>query len=333
MHKYITLAHGSGSRLMGQLISEIFVKKFNNKILGRLDDAAVFLTPGKTIALTTDSFTVKPLFFPGGDIGKLAVCGTVNDLAAQAARPLYLAASFIIEEGFLIEDLKKIVASMAATAVENSVVIVTGDTKVVARGELDGIFITTTGVGVVNRDFMPSCRFVKKNDVIIVSGTIAEHGMSILNARGKFGFEPPIKSDVACLSSLVRQCASYGPFIHAMRDPTRGGLAGVLFEIAHASKVGITIFEEKIPIKKETAHACELLGYDPLFIANEGKMVFFVEQKKAENILKKIRRHPHGRNAAIIGEVTAGGEVALRTKVGAKRLMIMPEGELLPRIC
>lgn len=318
---------------MSQLISDVFVKRFGNKILNKLDDAAIINVTRGRIAFTTDSFTVKPLFFPGGDIGSLALCGTINDLAVQGARPIAIAASFIIEQGFLIEDLKKIVDSMGRAAEQNGVAIVTGDTKVVGKGEADGIFITTSAIGEVYNNFNVSSKNVKVGDVIIISGTIAEHGISILNARQQLGFEPPIRSDVASVYPLIKRCLPYGRYIHAMRDPTRGGLASVFNEIAHASGVGIVVLEKDIPIKKEVAAACDIVGLDVLSIANEGKVVFFVDAAKAGRMVDTLRVDPRGKNAAVVGIVTKGHDVQLTTALGTHRRLVLPEGEVLPRIC
>jgi hydrogenase expression/formation protein HypE len=329
----ITLSHGSGGSLMAKLIGEIFVKNFHNKTLNSLDDAAKLNLPKDKVAFTTDSYTVKPLFFPGGDIGKLAVCGTLNDLAVMGARPLAISVSFIIEEGFLISDLRKIVLSMAKTAKESNVEIVTGDTKVVGKGEADGLFINTCGIGIIPKGINVSCNNAKIGDSVICSGDIAEHGLAILNAREKLGLESSIKSDVACVYPLVKSCLSLSKYIHAMRDPTRGGLTSVLNEISKASQVGIKIYEKNIPIKKEVAHSCELLGLDCLNMANEGKVILFVDSIKAKSILSKLNKHPLGRKAKVIGEVVKGSQVYLETKLGAKRLLPLLEGEALPRIC
>ena len=329
----ITLSHGSGGRLMANLISQVFLESFNNRTLNRLDDAAKLDIDKNKIAFTTDSYTVKPLFFPGGDIGKLAVCGTVNDLAVMGAKPVALSASFIIEDGFLIDSLKKIVTSMANTAKECRVNIVTGDTKVVGRGEADGIFINTSGIGIINRNMNISCSGAKEGDVIIVSGTIADHGIAILNVRENLGLKPEIKSDVGSVYPLVESCLSLSRYIHLMRDPTRGGLVSVLNEIAKASKVGIKISEKDIPIDKKVSSACNILGLDPLNMANEGKVVIFADSKKAKEILNKIKKVSTGKNAKIIGEVIKGQDVFLETRLGTKRLLPLLEGEALPRIC
>lgn len=329
----ITLSHGSGGRLMADLISEVFLSYFKNKILNKLDDAAEMQVTGDNIAFTTDSYTVKPLFFPGGDIGKLSICGTVNDLAVKGAKPIAISASFIIEDGFLMDTLKRIVCSMAKTARDCNVNIVTGDTKVVGKGEADAIFINTSGIGIIQRNMNVSCSSAKVGDLIIVSGTLAEHGVSILNAREKFGLKPDIKSDVASVYPLVECCLNLSKYIHSMRDPTRGGLVSVLNEIAKASRVGMKIYEKDIPVKKEVARACEILGLDYLNIANEGKVVMFVASKEAKRILSRLKKIALGKNAKIIGEVTSDKKVYLVTKLGTKRLLPLLEGEALPRIC
>ncbi|MFC1709792.1 hydrogenase expression/formation protein HypE, partial [Candidatus Omnitrophota bacterium] len=271
-HDRITLSHGSGGKLMASLINDVFLSNFSNKILNKLEDSARLKLDSKSVAFTTDSYTVKPLFFPGGDIGKLAICGTANDLAVMGARPIAMSASFIIEDGFLIETLKKIVSSMAKTASENNINIVTGDIKVVGKGEIDEIFINTSGIGAIHEKLGVSCSSARLGDLVIISGEIAEHGISILNARENLGLKPDIKSDVACVYPLIKSCLGLSKSIHAMRDPTRGGMISVLNEIAKASNVGINILEEELPVKKQISSACEILGLDPLNIANEGKV-------------------------------------------------------------
>lgn len=329
----IILSHGSGGRLMADLISDVFLSNFSNKILDKLEDSAKLKIDSKKIAFTTDSYTVKPLFFPSGDIGKLAVCGTANDLAVMGAKPIAMSASFIIEDGFLIVTLKKIVASMAKTARDAKVDIVTGDIKVVGKGEIDQIFINTSGIGISPSKMKVSCSNVKVDDLIIVSGEIAEHGISILNSRENLEFKPEIKSDVACVYPLVNNCLGLSKYIHAMRDPTRGGMVSVLNEIAKSSSVGMKIIEKDIPLKNQVAKACEILGLDPLSIANEGKVVFFIDPKGAKKILSKLRATSLGKKAAIIGEVTRDKNVYLQTLLGTKRLLPLLEGEALPRIC
>ncbi|MDD5005826.1 MAG: hydrogenase expression/formation protein HypE [Candidatus Omnitrophica bacterium] len=329
----ITLSHGSGGKLMADLIGNVFLNCFGNKILNRLDDAAKLQIGRAQVAFTTDSYTVKPLFFPGGDIGKLAICGTLNDLAVMGAQPIAISASFIIEDGFLIDNLKRIVNSMARTAKECRVDIVTGDTKVVGKGECDGIFITTSGIGVVQKDMNVSANNAKTGDSVIISGELAEHGTSILNARENLGLKPDIKSDVTSVYPLIKSCLSLAKYIHVMRDPTRGGLVAVLNEIAKQSKVGIKIREENIPVKKEVKAACEILGLDYLNMANEGRVVFIVDSRMAGKILAKLQKNGSGKKARIIGRVIKEQEVALETKLGTSRLLPLLEGEALPRIC
>jgi hydrogenase expression/formation protein HypE len=329
----ISLSHGSGGRLMAGLIKDVFLSQFSNKILNKLEDSAKLNLDSNRIAFTTDSYTAKPLFFPGGDIGKLAVCGTANDLAVMGAKPVALSASFIIEDGFLIKTLKEIVYSMAKTAKSNNIDIVTGDIKVVGKGEVDSVFINTSGIGIIQKDMEVSCGNVRVGDAVIISGEIAEHGISILNARENLGLKPDVKSDVACVYPLVDRCSGLAKYIHAMRDPTRGGMVSVLNEIAIASHVGIKVFEEKIPVKKYVAKACEILGLDPLSIANEGKVIFFVHPQAAKSILSKLKSTSQGREAAIVGEVVKQKDVYLQTRLGTKRLLPLLEGEALPRIC
>ena len=330
----ITLSHGSGGKLMQELIQSVFVKSFKNKILTRLDDSAELQLPQKNIAFTTDSYTVKPLFFPGGDIGKLAVCGTVNDLAVKGAKPIALSLSFIIEEGFLLDSLKKIVESIAKTAKDCDVAIVTGDTKVVGKGEADGIFINTSGVGIIHSNMNISSVNVKLGDAIIISGTLADHGISILSSRENLDFKPAIKSDVASIYPLVNKCRAFAKYIHTMRDPTRGGVVSVLNEIAQSSRVGIKIYEDSIPLNRSVRNACDILGLDPLYLANEGKIVLFVNLKKSKQILAQLKRHPQGRRARIIGEVVSKEPIVyLETGLGSKRILPLSEGEILPRIC
>ena len=329
----ILLAHGSGGKMMHDLI-ESFIPRLANPILSKMDDSAVFELNGKA-AFTTDSYTVQPLFFPGGDIGKLAVCGTVNDLAMSGAQPLYLSLALIIEEGLIISDLKKIVESIAAAADEAGVEIVTGDTKVVGKGMADRIFINTAGVGSIPNGVNISASNARPGDKIIISGTIGDHGIAVMAQREGLKFSTPIPSDCAPLNGLTAVMLAVTKDIHAMRDPTRGGLAVTLNDFAEKSRVGIVIEEQKIPIAKEVRAACELLGLDPLHIANEGKLVAAVAQDKAESVLKAMRQHKYGKNAVIIGEVVDKhpGRVAMKTLLGASRIIDMPVGELLPRIC
>lgn len=324
----INLSHGSGGEKSQELIKEVFLRSFGNPILNSMDDAA---TVEGDLAFTTDSFVVQPLFFPGGDIGKLSICGTVNDLAMKGAAPLYISASFIIGEGFDIEKLKKIVSSMATEAKKAGVQIVAGDTKIINSKENDTLYITTSGIGKISQGIEISSKNAKIGDKIILSGNIAEHGVAVLNARNDFGFKGELKSDCACLNDIVKQFISKD--VHVMRDPTRGGVASALNEIASSSKVGIIIEEDKIPISSQTKKACALLGLDPLHIANEGKLAAFVKNSYAKEALKLIRKHPLGKNARIIGEVVKQKGVSVKTKIGGTRPLYMLDGEQLPRIC
>jgi hydrogenase expression/formation protein HypE len=333
MEDKILLAHGSGGKLMHDLIAS-FMPPLANPILEKMDDSAVFEAKGR-LAFTTDSYTVNPLFFPGGDIGRLSVCGTVNDLSMSGARPLYLSLSFIIEEGFLIADLKKIVASIAETAAEAGVQIVTGDTKVVNKGSADKIFINTAGIGTVPEGVDISASNARPGDKIILSGNIGDHGIAVLSRREGLKFDTPVPSDCAPLNKLVADMLAASKNIRCMRDPTRGGLATTLNDFAVQSNVGISIVEDKIPVAKAVLAACELLGLDPLYIANEGKLVATVDSKDAGPILDKMKHNKYGKNAVIIGEVVAEhpGRVVMKTTLGASRIVDMPVGELLPRIC
>jgi hydrogenase expression/formation protein HypE len=339
----ILLAHGSGGRLSHELIEKVFKARFSNPILDQGDDSAECRmqsfdkAQGKNsefrMAFTTDTYVVKPLFFPGGDIGRLAVCGTVNDLAMKGARPLYLSAGFIIEEGFSLETLGKVADSMAAAAKEAGVSIVTGDTKVVDKGACDGLFINTSGVGMIPEGVNVSGSLAVPGDVVIISGSIGDHGAAVINARNNFGLSGNLLSDAAPLNGLVDLMLKSGN-IHVLRDPTRGGLATTLNEIALQSKVTISIEEEKIPVKLEVKGACEMLGLDPLYVANEGKLIAILPREDSEKILNVMRQDPLGRDAAIIGKIEAGNpRVLLATFLGSKRPLMMLEGEALPRIC
>lgn len=335
-HDTVQLAHGSGGRMMNDLIRKLFAWAFENPILSRLDDFALLEVGSVRLAFTTDSFVVDPIFFPGGDIGELAVNGTVNDLAMSGARPLFLSVGVILEEGFSLEELRQVVVSMKKAAKAAGVQIVTGDTKVVNRGKGDKIFLNTAGIGIVERPFVPSASQIKPGDQILVSGTIGDHGMAILSRREGLSFETPIRSDTAALHELVREVLDVGgESVHALRDPTRGGLAAVLNEFAAASGVGLRIFEEAIPVREEVAAACDLLGLDPLYVANEGKMVAAVAPEKADEVLEAMRRHPLGKMAARIGEAVeeSPGLVSMQTVLGAWRIVDLPVGEQLPRIC
>jgi len=331
----ILLAHGGGGSLTKRLIEEIFLPPLKNPILEVLDDSAVFKIEKGRMAFSTDSYVVNPLFFPGGDIGRLAVCGTVNDLAMSGARPLYLSASLIIEEGFLLKDLKRVIVSMKEASEEAGIEIVAGDTKVVNRGGADGIFITTTGVGIIGKGIDISGVNAKVGDAVIASGYLGDHGMAIMKEREGLDFKAKLISDCAPLNHLVADMLKVSNKIHVLRDPTRGGLATVLNEIARSSGVGIEIFEDKIPVREEVKGACEMLGYDPLYVANEGKLVAFVAPKDANKVLKVMRKHRYGKDAKIIGRVVKNSAetVVLRTQIGGSRILDMLVGEQLPRIC
>ena len=333
MEDKVLLAHGSGGKLMHDLIQS-FLPDIGNQLLEKMDDAAVFNVKGK-VAFTTDSYIVNPIFFPGGDIGKLAVCGTVNDLSMSGAKPLYLSLAFIIEEGLPIADLKKILASIKKATAEADVKIVTGDTKVVNKGSADKIFINTAGLGMVPEGVNISASNAKPGDKVILSGNIGDHGIAVLSQREGLKFNTPIPSDCAPLNNLVADMLKTTKNIHCMRDPTRGGLATTLNDFAERSKVGIRIEEGKIPIAKAVLAACELLGLDPLYIANEGKLAAVVPAKDADALLAAMKKNKYGRTAVIIGEVTKehSGRVVMKTALGASRIIDMPVGELLPRIC
>jgi hydrogenase expression/formation protein HypE len=339
MSDRILIGHGSGGRLYRDLVERVFVPAFANPVLERLDDAALLTIPGGgggRLAFTTDSHVVQPLRFPGGDIGRLSVAGTVNDLATAAARPLALAAAFIIEEGFPIAELREICASMAATAVEAGVPIVTGDTKVVHRGLADGLYITTTGVGEVVVDHDVSSRAVRAGDAVLLTGSVGEHSVAVLAARGDFELRVDVRSDCAPLWSLVETAlAAGGEEVRFLRDPTRGGLTTVLAELAETSGLGVAVEERRIVVSPSVRAVCELLGYDPLTLANEGKMVMVVGPGRAEDVLAALRAHPLGAQAGRIGVLTTEHprRVALRTAFGTRRVLDMPVGELLPRIC
>jgi hydrogenase expression/formation protein HypE len=330
----ILLAHGSGSRLSHELIEKYLLPPLANPLLAKLDDSAVFDLSGR-LAFTTDSYVVSPIFFPGGDIGKLAVCGTINDLSMSGAMPLYLSLSLIIEEGLTLSELKKVVSSIKAAAEEAGVKIVTGDTKVVNRGSADKLFINTSGIGIIPKGIDISGANAKVGDKIILSGTIGDHGIAVMSQREGLKFSVPVKSDCAPLNKLVSQMLEASPKINCLRDPTRGGLATTLNEFAKQSGVGITIEEEKIPVRDAVRAACELLGFDPLYVANEGKLVAVVAPQDADKILAKMERNAYGADAAIIGEVTDEhkGKVIMKTRLGASRIIDMLSGELLPRIC
>ena len=333
----ILLGHGSGGKLTRRLIEDVFAAAFKNDLLAPLNDQAIFSLPPGRLAFTTDSYVVNPIFFPGGDIGKLSVCGTINDLVVGGAVPAYLSASFIIEEGMDIDELVLIVRSMAETAVASGVAIVTGDTKVVERGKGDRVFITTTGIGVVRDSIDLSPSRIRPGDAVIISGTIGDHGIAIMTKREGIEMDVPVESDCAALHTLTRDMLAIATDgeIRAMRDPTRGGLATVLNEFAGSSGTAIAVREDSIPVKEAVKGACEILGFDPLYLANEGKLVAVVAKGPAEKVLSAMKKNPLGRDAAIIGEVreTPKGKVLLETSIGNTRIIDMLSGEQLPRIC
>ena len=335
MNDTVLLAHGSGGLMAHELLESVFLRHLGDGELGALEDAAVLSRLEGRLAMTTDSYVVQPLFFPGGDIGKLAVCGTVNDLAMRGARPLFLSVGFILEEGLAISDLERAVASMAETARDAGVRIVAGDTKVVGRGGADRLFINTAGVGIVPEGISISAHNAQPGDSVLVSGAMGDHGLAIMTQRHGLRFESPIRSDCAPLAGLVESMLAICPHIHVLRDPTRGGLAAVLNEIAGQSQVGIAIDEQVVPVHEPVAAACELLGLDPLHAANEGKLVAIAPAKSAAALLDVMQAHPLGTEASIVGEVTSAhvGSVVLRTAFGTQRVLDMPAGELLPRIC
>jgi hydrogenase expression/formation protein HypE len=339
-HPQIVLGHGSGGKLTADLIEQIFLPAFKNPILNKLDDQAVLTIGGARLAFTTDSFVVTPIFFPGGDIGRLAVHGTVNDLAMSGARPLYLSAAFILEEGLAVEDLRRVVESMRAAAAEAGVEFVTGDTKVVNRGKGDQIFITTTGIGVIDGGVYISADRARPGDQIILSGYIGDHGMAIMSQRENLEFEGAISSDCASLHGLVAAMLSTPgaegvEFIHCLRDPTRGGVATTLNEIAKRAGVGMVLREQSIPVRESVKGACEVLGLDPLYVANEGKLLAVVAPEMAPAVLRQMQEHALGSDAAIIGEVVARhpGMVLMTTEIGGTRVLDVMFGEQLPRIC
>jgi hydrogenase expression/formation protein HypE len=332
MQNKITLAHGSGGEAYRELVEEIFLPAFSNDFLAPLTDSAVCYA-GERIAMTTDSYVIKPLFFPGGDIGRLCISGTVNDLAVSGACPKYISVGMIIEAGFETAMLNKIVQSMAATAKEAGVSIVTGDTKVVEGGSADGIFINTAGVGVFSDDRPPLAQKIAVGDKIIISGFMASHGMAIMSARENMGFDPPIFSDVAPVIKLADAVIENGCSVNAMRDPTRGGVASTLCEWV-TSETDIEIIDKALPIRPDVRAACELLGMDPMYIANEGIMLLSVPERYADEALRALHSSETGMNAAIIGEVKAGsGNVYAVTEYGTRRRIMKPRGEILPRIC
>ncbi|GAB4237755.1 MAG: hydrogenase expression/formation protein HypE [Stanieria sp.] len=336
----ITLAHGSGGKAMRDLIEDIFVGSFNNPLLSELEDQArinlaELIAKGDRLALTTDSYVIDPIFFPGGNIGELAVNGTVNDLAVSGATPLYLSCGMIIEEGFPVETLRQIVHSMKQAADYAGVQIVTGDTKVVNRGSVDKLFINSTGVGVISLGINVSASNLQPGDAVIVNGYLGDHGAAITVARGELALDSSIESDCQPLNGLIAAILAVCPEIHAMRDATRGGLATVLNEFALTSEVGIRLYEQAIPVREEVHGVCELLGLDPLYMANEGKLVTVVPQDRAEEVVATMKNHPAGKDAVIIGEVidSPSGVVIMETMFGTDRIVDMLVGDQLPRIC
>lgn len=331
----IVLGHGSGGKLSAELLQKIFLPAFKNEFLSRLDDQAVLPIEGARVAFTTDAFVVTPIFFPGGNIGDLAINGTINDLAMSGAKPLYIAAAFILEEGLAMADLERVVASMSAAARCGGVQLVTGDTKVVNRGKGDKIFITTTGIGLVDSKLRISADRARPGDKILLSGTVGDHGIAIMSRRENLEFESAIESDTAPLHTLVAEMIEASEQIHCLRDPTRGGVATTLNELAASSRVGMVIDERQIPVRESVQGACEILGLDPLYVANEGKLLAIVDQADAAAVLQKMRAHPLGKEARVIGEVVADppAMVLMKTAIGGTRVVDVLFGEQLPRIC
>jgi len=331
----ILLDHGSGGMISHQLTTDMLLPVFNNPILAQLNDGAIFELDGRRIAFSTDSYTVDPIFFPGGNIGDLAINGTVNDVAMCGANPVYLSVGLIIEEGFPVKDLETIISAMGQAAEMAGVAVVTGDTKVVPKGAVDKIFINTSGLGSIPPDIDVASHKARPGDQIILSGTIADHGITILTQREGLSFETSLTSDTAPLNHMTKQMFAVSKAIHVLRDPTRGGVGTALNEIAEKSKMGIRIFEAQIPLKNEVAATCELLGFDPLYLANEGKLLAFVAGPDADAVLAAIRDNPFGKDATIIGEVVEDhqGRVILQTRIGGSRIVDMLAGEQLPRIC
>jgi len=331
----ILLGHGSGGKLSSDLVREIFLPAFSNPALAKLDDQAIVSVNGSRLAITTDSFVVKPLFFPGGDIGSLAVHGTINDLAMGGARPLFLSVAFILEEGFSMEMLQRVVTSLRRAADDAGVKVVTGDTKVVEKGKGDGLFINTTGIGVMPPGIELSADKAHPGDKVLLSGSIGDHGIAILAQREGLEFESAIESDSAALHTLVAEMLMATNSIRCMRDPTRGGVSSALNEIAERSRVGIELDERAIPIRDDVKGACEMLGLDPLYVANEGKLIAIVAPEGADALLEAMRRHPLGRQAQVIGTVNDKnpGLVTMRTGLGTTRIVDMLAGDQLPRIC
>ncbi len=337
MENNILLGHGSGGRLSHNLIKDLFVKYFDNPVLKQQTDSALLNINSKNIAFTTDSYVVDPIFFPGGNIGKLAVCGTVNDLAVSGAVPKYLSVSFIMEEGLLIRELEMIVSSMADEAKKAGVLIVTGDTKVVNRGQCDKLFINTSGIGILEEKYkkISTGETIKAGDKIIVNGAIADHGMAIMAARNFGNFKTEIKSDCACLNHIIKEIIDINCPVKFMRDATRGGIATVLCELAENNNIGIEIEESAVVVKENVRGMCELLGFDPFYVANEGKIILITSNENADKVVAVMRQNEFGKDSAVIGEVidAHNGKAILKTGIGGKRIIDMLAGEQLPRIC
>jgi len=334
-HDTVQLAHGAGGKLSSEMIEKIFLPRFSNTTLEKMEDQAVLDNPGGRIAFSTDTFVVDPIFFPGGDIGDLAINGTVNDVAMSGAQPKFMSVGFILEEGLPFETLHRVVLSMEKAAKIAGVEIVAGDTKVVNRGSCDKLFINTTGIGFVPDNVHISASNLKSGDKILISGTLADHGMAVMTTREGLSFQSTVTSDTAGLNHLVSDILSVSNDIHAMRDPTRGGLATSLNEFAASSQIGIQLYGDTIPVKENVRGACEILGIDPLYVANEGKLVVVVPPEIADEVLAVMRRNSLGKDSVIVGEVTEKhpGIVAMSTGLGANRIVDMPVGEQLPRIC
>lgn len=332
----ILLGHGSGGNLMHQLIGDMFLKHFGNSILNEQTDSSILETGSSEIAFTTDSFVIDPIFFPGGDIGKLSVCGTVNDLAVSGAQPKYISVSFIIEEGFSLSNLETIVISLASEAKKAGVLIVTGDTKVVNKGKCDKIFINTAGIGIINKQniHINKALNIQPGDIIVINGTVGDHGMAVMNARECFNFKTAIESDCASLNHMIGKVIEKY-HVKFMRDPTRGGVATVLNELAEKINLGIEISESDLPVNKGVRAMCELLGFDPLHIANEGKVIIVAAEEDAQKILNLLRSDEHGKQSVVIGRVITDhpGKVVLKNETGGRRIVDSLTGDLLPRIC
>lgn len=333
--KTIQMHHGDGGFKTSELIHELILKYLNNSILQDLDDSAVFQSETKMLSYTTDSYVISPIFFPGADIGRLCVCGTVNDLSTSGSAPAYLSLSLILEEGFMIEDLKTILQSIKKTADEAGIKIVTGDIKVVEKGHADGIYINTSGIGFIKEKHLVSSKNIQKEDIILINGTIADHGLAVLSQRKEFDFKTRLQSDCAPLNNLVQEMLAASKNIRALRDATRGGLATVLIELSKKCKKTFNIYEDKIPIKKESIGICDFLGLDPLYIANEGKMVIVVSKDDADIVLDVLKNNKYGKEASVIGEVSqeSDGLVLYNNIIGTKRILDVQYSEQLPRIC